>query len=70
MMQCGTHLLEPSHPTQIYEVGLLAGVWYHMYLYFKTDAKDSILITGVGILIIFLSRFFVSTKNVQVSSRT
>jgi prolipoprotein diacylglyceryltransferase len=41
-----------------------------MYLYFKTDAKDRKgLITGVGILIIFLFRFFVEyVKNVQVES--
>ncbi len=62
---------EPSHPTQIYE-GLVYLLVFGitMYLYFKTDAKDRKgLITGVGILIIFLFRFFVEyVKNVQVES--
>ena len=41
-----------------------------MYMYWKTNAKDRKgLITGVGILIIFLFRFFVEyVKNVQVDS--
>jgi prolipoprotein diacylglyceryltransferase len=39
-------------------------------MYWKTDAKDRKgLITGVGILIIFLFRFFIEfIKNVQVDS--
>ncbi|MEA4978484.1 MAG: prolipoprotein diacylglyceryl transferase [Petrimonas sp.] len=62
---------EPSHPTQIYEaLAYLVVFGITMYLYWKTDAKDrSGLITGVGILIIFLFRFFVEfLKNVQVDS--
>jgi phosphatidylglycerol:prolipoprotein diacylglycerol transferase len=62
---------EPSHPTQIYE-----GVFYLLvfavtvFMYWKTDAKDRQgLILGVGILLIFLFRFFVEfLKNVQVQS--
>lgn len=62
---------EPSHPTQIYEaLAYLVVFGITMYLYWKTDAKDrNGLITGVGILIIFLFRFFVEfLKNVQVDS--
>ena len=62
---------EPSHPTQIYEALVYLLVFgITMFLYFKTDAKDRKgLITGVGILIIFLFRFFVEyVKNVQVAS--
>lgn len=62
---------DPSHPTQIYE-----GVFYllvfaiTMFMYWKTNAKDrNGLILGVGILMIFLFRFFVEyVKNVQVES--
>lgn len=62
---------QPSHPTQIYE-----GVFYLLvfavtvFLYWKTDAKNRQgLILGVGILLIFLFRFFVEfLKNVQVQS--
>lgn len=62
---------EPSHPTQIYEaLAYLVVFGITMYLYWKTNAKDRKgLITGVGILIIFLFRFFVEyIKNVQVES--
>ena len=60
---------EPSHPTQIYEaLAYLVVFGITMYLYFHTDAKDRKgFITGVGIFIIFLFRFFVEfVKNVQV----
>lgn len=59
---------EPSHPTQIYEALCYLVVFaIAMYLYWKTDAKNRHgLITGVGILIIFIFRFFVEfIKNVQ-----
>jgi len=62
---------EPSHPTQIYEaLAYLVVFGITLYLYWKTNAKDRKgLITGVGILIIFLFRFFVEyIKNVQVES--
>lgn len=62
---------EPSHPTQIYEgLAYLVVFALTMYMYWKTDAKDRKgLITGVGILLIFLFRFFVEyVKNVQVDS--
>lgn len=62
---------EPSHPTQIYEAVVYLIVFgITMFLYYKSDAKDRKgLITGVGILIIFLFRFFVEyVKNVQVPS--
>lgn len=62
---------EPSHPTQIYEaLAYLVVFAITMYLYWKTDAKHRKgLITGVGILIIFVFRFFVEyLKNVQVDS--
>jgi prolipoprotein diacylglyceryl transferase len=64
---------EPSHPTQIYEaLAYLLVFAITMYLYWKTDAKHRKgFITGVGILIIFLFRFFVEyVKNVQVDSET
>jgi len=52
---------EPSHPTQIYEaLAYLVVFAITMYLYWKTNAKyRKGLITGVGILIIFVFRFFV-----------
>ena len=59
----------PSHPTQIYEaLAYLVVFGITMYLYWGTDAKNRKgLITGVGILIIFLFRLFVEfVKNVQV----
>lgn len=62
---------EPSHPTQIYEALCYLVVFaITMYMYWKTEAKSRHgLITGVGILIIFLFRFFVEyVKNVQVES--
>lgn len=62
---------EPSHPTQIYEALCYLVVFgITMYLYWRTDARNRQgLITGVGILIIFLFRFFVEyVKNVQVES--
>lgn len=62
---------EPSHPTQIYEAAAYLVVFVlTMYLYWNTDAKHRKgLITGIGILIIFLFRFFVEfIKNVQVDS--
>lgn len=62
---------EPSHPTQIYEaLAYLVIFAITMHLYWRTDAKDRKgLITGVGILLIFLFRFFVEfLKNVQVES--
>ena len=60
---------QPSHPTQIYEaLAYLAVSAITMYMYNNTSAKDRKgLITGVGIIIIFLFRFFVEfVKNVQV----
>lgn len=60
---------EPSHPTQIYEaLAYLVVFVITIYLYWQTDAKHRRgLITGVGIFIIFLFRFFVEyLKNVQV----
>lgn len=62
---------DPSHPTQIYEALVYLVVFaITLYLYWGTSAKDRKgLITGVGILIIFLFRFFVEyIKNVQVDS--
>jgi prolipoprotein diacylglyceryl transferase len=62
---------DPSHPTQIYEALVYLVVFgITVYLYWGTNAKDRKgLITGVGILIIFLFRFFVEyIKNVQVES--
>ena len=62
---------QPSHPTQIYE-GLAYLVIFAItaFLYWKTDAKNRQgLILGVGLLLIFLFRFFVEfLKNVQVES--
>jgi len=60
---------EPSHPTQIYEALIYLVVFgVCMYMYYKTDAKDRKgLITGVGLTIIFVARFFIEyIKNVQV----
>lgn len=60
---------EPSHPTQIYEaLAYLVVFGITMYLYYNTNAKDRKgLITGVGIFVIFLFRFFIEfVKNVQV----
>ncbi|MCE5179288.1 MAG: prolipoprotein diacylglyceryl transferase [Porphyromonadaceae bacterium] len=62
---------EPSHPTQIYEaLAYLVVFAITMHLYWRTDAKNRQgFITGVGIFIIFLFRFFVEyLKNVQVDS--
>ncbi len=62
---------QPSHPTQIYEgLAYLVVFAVTVYMYWKTDARDRKgLITGVGILLIFLFRFFVEfLKNVQVES--
>ncbi|MDD3788018.1 MAG: prolipoprotein diacylglyceryl transferase [Petrimonas sp.] len=62
---------QPSHPTQIYEAAFYLLVYaVTMWLYWKTNAKDRQgLILGVGILLIFLFRFFVEfIKNVQVDS--
>ncbi len=62
---------EPSHPTQIYEaLAYLVVFGITMFLYWRTDAKHRKgVITGVGILIIFLFRFLVEfVKNVQVIS--
>ncbi|RNC65083.1 prolipoprotein diacylglyceryl transferase [Proteiniphilum sp. X52] len=62
---------QPSHPTQIYEgLAYLAVFAVTVYMYWKTDAKGRKgLITGVGILLIFLFRFFVEfLKNEQVPS--
>ncbi|MDR0332631.1 MAG: prolipoprotein diacylglyceryl transferase [Dysgonamonadaceae bacterium] len=59
----------PSHPTQIYEALVYLLVFaVTMYMYFKTNAvKRQGLITGVGILMIFVARFFIEfVKNVQV----
>ena len=60
----------PSHPTQIYEALVYLLVFaVTMYLYFKTDAvKQGGLITGVGILMIFVARFFIEfIKHEQVA---
>lgn len=62
---------QPSHPTQIYEALVYLVVFaITMHLYWRTDAKDRKgLITGVGVLIIFVFRFFVEfIKNVQVDA--
>jgi prolipoprotein diacylglyceryl transferase len=61
----------PSHPTQIYEALIYLLVFVvTMFMYFKTDAvKRQGLITGVGILMIFVARFFIEfVKNVQVDT--
>lgn len=60
----------PSHPTQIYEALCYLVVFaITVFLYWKTNAKDRLgLITGVGISIIFIFRFFIEyIKNVQVA---
>ena len=60
---------DPSHPTQIYEALVYLVVFgVTIYLYWKTNAKNHTgLITGVGITLIFVSRFFIEyIKNVQV----
>lgn len=62
---------QPSHPTQIYEALVYLLVFaVTMYLYLKTNAvRKQGLITGVGITIIFVARFFIEyVKNVQVDS--
>ena len=62
---------DPSHPTQIYEALVYLVVFaITLYLYWGTSARNRKgLITGVGILIIFLFRFFVEyIKNVQVDA--
>jgi prolipoprotein diacylglyceryl transferase len=61
----------PSHPTQIYEALVYLLVFaVTMFMYFKTNSvKRQGLITGVGILMIFVARFFIEfIKNVQVDS--
>lgn len=62
---------EPSHPTQIYEALIYLLIFgITMYMYWKTNAKEREgLILGVGILLIFVARFFIEfVKNVQVDS--
>lgn len=62
---------EPSHPTQIYEAIIYFIIFaITMHMYWKTNAKDKPgLILGVGILLIFVARFFIEfIKNVQVDS--
>lgn len=57
------------HPTQIYEALVYFSVFaICMFLYWKTDSKKKEgLITGIGITIIFVSRFLIEfIKNVQV----
>lgn len=64
---------QPSHPTQIYEAIIYFVIFaITMYMYWKTTAKDRPgLILGVGILLIFIARFFIEfIKNVQVESET
>ena len=59
----------PSHPTQIYEALVYLLVFgVTMYMYWKTNAvKREGLITGVGILMIFVARFFIEfIKHAQV----
>ena len=61
---------EPSHPTQIYEALVYLLVFaITMYMYWKTTAvQRQGLITGVGILIIFVARFFIEfIKHEQVA---
>jgi len=61
---------EPSHPTQIYEALVYLLVFgVTMYMYWKTTAvKREGLITGVGILMIFVARFFIEfIKHEQVA---
>lgn len=60
-----------SHPTQIYEALVYFIVFgITMWMYYKTNAKNRVgLITGVGIAIIFIARFFIEyVKLVQVDS--
>jgi prolipoprotein diacylglyceryl transferase len=60
-----------SHPTQIYEALVYLLVFaVTMYLYFGTNAAQRAgLITGVGILMIFVARFFIEfIKNTQVDA--
>ncbi len=62
---------QPSHPTQIYEALIYLLVFViTMYMYWKTNAMQKQgLITGVGITLIFVARFFIEfVKNVQVDS--
>ncbi len=62
---------QPSHPTQIYEALIYLLVFViTMYMYWKTNAvQKQGLITGVGITLIFVARFFIEfVKNVQVDS--
>lgn len=61
----------PSHPTQVYEALCYLVVFaLTMFLYWRTDAKyRKGLITGTGIIIIFLFRFGIEfIKNVQVEA--
>lgn len=62
---------EPSHPTQIYEALFYLVVFaITMHMYWKTNARERQgLILGVGIALIFITRFFIEfVKNVQVDS--
>ncbi len=62
---------EPSHPTQIYEAVIYFAIFaITMYMYWGTRSKERPgLILGVGILLIFIARFFIEfIKNVQVES--
>lgn len=62
---------EPSHPTQIYEAIIYFVIFaITMHMYWKTNSKyHPGLILGVGILLIFVARFFIEyIKNVQVES--
>ena len=61
---------DPSHPTQIYEALVYLLVFgITMYMYWKTTAvQREGLITGVGILMIFVARFFIEfIKHEQVA---
>jgi prolipoprotein diacylglyceryl transferase len=61
----------PSHPTQIYEALVYLLVFgITMFLYWRTNAvKREGLLTGIGVLIIFVARFLIEfVKNVQVSA--
>ncbi len=62
---------QPSHPTQIYEAAIYFLIFaITMHMYWKTASKERPgLILGVGILLIFVARFFIEfIKNVQVDS--
>ena len=62
---------EPSHPTQIYEAIIYFVIFaITMHMYWKTNSKYRPgLLLGVGILLIFVARFFIEyIKNVQVES--